>query len=311
MRDEDKIIILAYWIENPEKILRVPAGLSDHVSEKDTLKLLRESNQHGEGGLKSFPVFLDRLRKKVADEQDLSIKREDLAIKKEDFNINRSLRDISQRQSLISEKQSRIGWIQLYIGVFTVLVAIIACGGTLFLSNKQLVLSERQTEILDAQTEILNSSSSPYEPKIQIVPNPNDLILLSWHIADSRSVGDSFPVNRRWAEIDLEFHNIGRSDTKHVFCSVEMGSGELFGYITPSDNFANIPGGSSESVVLHVAYLPCIDDVSKCRSEFVPLGEQVVSLECDCKGCIEQREFTYNISFCVFGGLNDSCSDYE
>ena len=207
------------------------------------------------------------------------------------------LQDLSLQEAIRTYRQIRAiksqifnNWAMFVLTLFIIL-----------LTWRQLSIIDKQNLILANQTGILERSSPPYEPWIQIIPDSEDQIIYAEELTDTRNIENNWAVNKRWAQISFTIYNFGKTDSQHIHCFEQFSNDSLGGYITPNNNFQNIPSGTSNRSILHIRYSDCYaENIKDCRPELVPTGKQKVTLICECYGCKTQRYFNSTIDFCIY-----------
>lgn len=321
MNDENKLEVLQYWIDNPDKTAKIPPWLKGKITRGDIEKLMLEMPVSGiptspsSGtrtiGISDFFRHAERIRKKRKEELEIS------SIKLHDEVVKRQI----QLQEELNKKYDRSNTImqsQTWAMVFQIVVTIFLIVSTVFLgieSNRiaegQNRISEIQANISQVQTEILRVSNPPYDPFIEVVADFEDLDIPAWQLVDEGSLQEE-DVERRWAIVSLTIYNFGKMDSQHFYCYHDNLYSDFIAYLTPNDNFGNIAAGTSNRTRLHIAYKDCIHNNEGCgRPELVPVGNHNITLKCECYGCKTQREFTSLIDFCVYHtNKSKDCPDY-
>ena len=117
-----------------------------------------------------------------------------------------------------------------------------------------------------------------------------------------------------WAKVDLTIYNFGKMDSQHISCKPIEDDESYFAYVTfnkSTNNFQNVPAGTSIRPKLHIR------ENGKCQlqspegcdhPEEINLGYHKVKLDCRCKGCLTQQNFTETIEFCIYNKSEKECT---
>jgi len=173
-----------------------------------------------------------------------------------------------------------------------------------------IMLAYSSFQLQSVQTSLMAQSNIPLQATLEFIPDKNDLVIPAFQLSQSIDINSP---DTGWAKIDLTILNFGRMDSNHVYCFQKQQGNKLFGYLKPTDNFQNIPAGSSNRSVLHVKYDECYNtNENFCdKPDLVPKGNQNITLECECYGCKDQRKFEIVIPLCIYNQNESTCNEFK
>lgn len=287
MNDEDKIKILLYWVEHPNKTRQIPKKLSGKISEKDINELLREVAYctHPENGNHSlnghdYLEHADRIRRGIKEELEIeSIKLQNEIITKQ-TTLQEKLNTKQDETHVIMDKQNHILRAQVFITFILIIV-------TLFIGYQSNEIAKTQTNISELQTEILKVSSPSYEPKLRVWSKYEPIRL---------SFEELLKVRGERGRTRICIKNIGQTNTGHISAHWQNNWTHNSNRM---DIYPGIEPGETNCTWLNLTAYDCWDDPDGCTEEIIPRGWIDLNLSITCEYCI-QKESIKVFRACVF-----------
>lgn len=293
MKDEYKIKLLEYWLENPDKTLEIPQELEGKVTKEDVNKLLMEIEPSKDSMGSTFSVkshdylrHLERIRKKIKEELEIeSIKVQKEVIKKQ-MDLQEQLNKKYDKTNSIMSRQSWILGIQVLLALFLLIV-------TFYIGGQSNNIAQTQANISQVQTEILEISSAPSEPVLRIWSPHSPFELSTQGLLKKRGQTE---------EVRVCIKNIGKTSTGHIYAQWQNN------WTFPTS--INIPGiefGETKCNVLELFADRCIGDSVGCTEDVIPKNWTNLNLYVECDYCIP-RKLNKTFRFCAWKKSNDECN---
>ncbi len=294
MKDEYKIKLLEYWLENPDKVLEIPQELEGKVTKEDIAKLITEiePSEYSVGGASlhmppDYFKHLERIRKKLKEELEIESIRVQKEVIKKQMDLQKQLNEKYDETNSIMHKQN------ILTGILVIATIIIGIA-TIFISGQSNNIAQTQANISQIQTEILEISSAPYEPILRIWSPHSPLELSTQGLLKKRGQTE---------EVRVCIKNIGKTSTGHIYAQWQNN----WTFPTSINILPGIESGETNCNWLELFVDGCVGDLVGCTEDVIPKGWTDLNLYVECDYCIPSK-LNKTFRFCAWKKSSDECN---